>query len=166
VRDGKGRKDRVTLLPEALRDPIARQIDEARAVHAVDLAEGYGCVYLPDALARKYPSADREPGWQYLFPASRRAVDPRSGVVRRHHLDERALQRAVKDAVRAAGIAKPATCHPVGPGVLRGQLGEPSDIRTVQELLGHQDVRTTMIYTHVLQSGPLGVRSPIDLLIG
>ncbi|QDV34273.1 integron integrase [Tautonia plasticadhaerens] len=166
VRDGKGQKDRVTLLPRALADPLRRQIEHAAAVHAKDLREGYGRAYLPGALATKYPDADRQPGWQYVFPASKRGVDPRSDVVRRHHLAERAVQAAVSKAVQASGIVKPASCHTFRHSFATHLLESGSDIRTVQELLGHKDVRTTMIYTHVLRSGPMGVRSPIDLLIG
>jgi integron integrase len=166
VRDGKGRKDRVALLPNALADPLRRQVEHALAIHSKDLREGYGRVYLPDALATKYPNADRQPGWQYAFPASKRGLDPRTGDVRRHHLAESGVQKLVTAAVRRAGLTKPATCHTFRHSFATHLLESGSDIRTVQELLGHQDVRTTMIYTHVLQAGPLGVRSPIDLLIG
>ncbi len=164
VRDGKGQKDRVTLLPKALTEPLRRQIEHVKALHDKDVREGFGRVYLPDALATKYPHADRQLGWQYLFPASKRGVDPRSGIVRRHHLAERAVQKAVGEAVRLAGLVKPASCHTFRHSFATHLLESGSDIRTVQELLGHNDVRTTMIYTHVLQSGPLGVRSPVDVL--
>ena len=162
VRDGKGRKDRATLLPASSIDPLRRQIEHVHALHDSDLRDGFGRVHLPHALALKYPEADRQPGWQYLFPSGRRAVDPRTGIVRRHHLDESALQKAVKRAIRAAGVIKPASCHTFRHSFATHLLESGYDIRTIQELLGHKDVRTTMIYTHVLKSGPLGVRSPLD----
>jgi integron integrase len=164
VRDGKGQKDRVSLLPVRLVEPLRVQIGQALALYRQDLADGNGRVYLPFALARKYPEADRAPGWQYVFPAPKRSTDPRSGQVRRHHLEESGLQKMVRGAVRRAGIAKPATCHTLRHSFATHLLESGSDIRTVQELLGHKDVRTTMIYTHVLQAGPMGVRSPVDLL--
>jgi integron integrase len=164
VRDGKGQKDRVTMLPVSRAGALRDQIERVRVLHAQDLREGFGRVYLPFALGEKYPHADRALGWQYVFPAARRSVDPRSGAVRRHHVNEQALQRAVKAAVRDAGLVKPASCHTLRHSFATHLLEAGHDIRTVQELLGHQDVRTTMIYTHVLQSGPLGVRSPIDAL--
>ena len=162
VRDGKGRKDRATLLPASSIDPLRRQIEHVQALHDSDLRDGFGRVHLPHALALKYPEADRQPGWQYLFPSGRRAVNPRTGIVRRHHLDESALQKAVKRAIRAAGVIKPASCHTFRHSFATHLLESGYDIRTIQELLGHKDVRTTMIYTHVSKSGPLGVRSPLD----
>jgi integron integrase len=162
VRDGKGAQDRVTVLPDSLIPLLKEHLQRVKALHEQDLAQGYGAVYLPDALARKYPNADREWGWQYVFPASSLSQDPRSGVTRRHHLHESSLQKAIKEAARLAGIVKP-----VGPHTLRHcfathLLESHYDIRTVQELLGHKDVKTTMIYTHVLQRGGLAVRSPLD----
>ena len=163
VRDGKGRKDRATLLPAALVEPLRRQVEHVRALHEADLRDGFGRVLLPHALAEKYPHADRQLGWQYLFPSGRRAADPRTGIVRRHHLAESALQKAVKRAIRTAGVVKHASCHTFRHSFATHLLEAGHDIRTIQELLGHKDVRTTMIYTHILKAGPLGVRSPLDL---
>jgi len=162
VRDGKGAQDRVTVLPDSLIPLLQEHSQRVKTLHEQDLAQGYGAVYLPDALARRYPNADREWRWQYVFPASSLSQDPRSGITRRHHLHESSLQKAVKEAARLAGIVKP-----VGPHTLRHcfathLLENHYDLRTVQELLGHKDVRTTMIYTHVLNRGGLAVRSPLD----
>ena len=162
VRDGKGGKDRVTVLPAKLIEPLRQQLAKAHQLHKTDCLAGYGEVYLPFALARKYPRAAREWAWQYVFPATVVSEDPRSGCVRRHHLDEQAVQRAVKNAVRRAGIVKPATPHTLRHSFATHLLQAGYDIRTVQELLGHADVKTTMVYTHVLNRGGRGVLSPID----
>jgi integron integrase len=162
IRDGKGRKDRITMLPQRLHAPIRAQLQMARLLHEQDLAAGYGAVYVPDALARKYPNAPRSWIWQYAFPAPKRSTDPRSGVMRRHHLSESSIQKAVTDAVRASGITKRASCHTYRHTFATHLLEAGYDIRTGQELLGHSDVRTTMIYTHALNRGGLGVESPLD----
>jgi integron integrase len=164
VRDGKGEKDRVTMLPGSIQDDLKRHLREVRLLHERDLAEGFGRVELPYALARKYRSADREWGWQYVFPAPHRSRDPRSGETRRHHLYEQSIQRAFRAAVKRSGITKAATCHTLRHSFATYVLMNGYDIRTVQELLGHKSVKTTMIYTHVLNRGGRGVQSPLDLL--
>lgn len=163
VRDGKGSRDRVTMLPTSTIATLQLQLEQAKVLHQLDLSLGYGAVYLPNALERKYPNANREWGWQYVFPSTKRSVDPRSGVVRRHHLSEDSLQRAVKQAMRQAGIVKHGSCHTFRHSFATHLLEDGYDIRTVQELLGHKDVKTTMIYTHVLNRGGRGVRSPLDV---
>lgn len=164
IREGKGNKDRITVLPENLIAPLQAQIEKARVLHNADLAAGLGAVYLPDAFAVKNPSAAKAWGWQYVFPSPVLSEDPRTGKTRRHHLYEQSVQKAVKNAARAAGIDKPCTPHVLRHSFATHLLQAGYDIRTVQELLGHSDVTTTMIYTHVLNRGGKGIISPLDRL--
>jgi integron integrase len=163
VRDGKGMESRVTMLPDQLIAPLQNHLTQVRSRHQWDLNQGYGAVELPFALARKYPNADRDWVWQYVFPAQGLSRDPRSGMVRRHHLHESSLQKALKKAVRSTGMQKRVGCHTFRHSFATHLLQNGYDIRTIQELLGHKDVKTTMIYTHVLNRGGRGVRSPLDI---
>lgn len=162
IRDGKGFKDRVTMLPATVVAPLKAHLERVRELHQQDLAAGFGEALLPYALDRKYPNAGRDWAWQFIFPSTNLSEDPRGGKTRRHHLQDQAVQRAVKQAVRAAGVVKPATPHTFRHSFATHLLESGYDIRTVQELLGHADVSTTMIYTHVLNKGGRGVVSPLD----
>ena len=162
VRSGKGAKDRVTVLPASLIEPLKAHLTRVRELHRADLREGFGAVYLPYALARKYPNAPKEWQWQYVFPANHRSVDPRDGLLRRHHASEISIQRALRNASRKASLDQRLTPHTLRHCFATHLLEDGYDIRTVQELLGHQDVKTTMIYTHVMKKGARAVRSPLD----
>lgn len=162
VREGKGAKDRVTMLPASPTSALRDHLGRVRQLHQSDLRAGNGRVVLPFALERKYPQADREWGWQYIFPSIKRSVDPRSGMERRHHVSPESIQRAVKRAITLAGVNRTGSCHTLRHSFATHLLEDGYDIRTVQELLGHNDVRTTMIYTHVLNRGGRGVLSPLD----
>ena len=164
IRDAKGMKDRVTLLPEQIKPFLREHLEGVRTIHRQDIRSGLGEVYLPYALERKYPHASREWGWQYVFPSAKISVDPRSGKRRRHHASEDSLQRAVQKAARAVDMVKPVSPHAFRHSFATHLLEAGYDIRTVQELLGHKDVKTTMIYTHVLNKGAMGVKSPLDTL--
>jgi integron integrase len=164
VRDGKGSRDRATMLPEKLVQPLQEHLGRVRALHGRDIKEGFGEVYLPYALARKYPRAGRQWAWQFVFPSASRSVDPESGVVRRHHVHPDTLSRAVSAAARRAAIDKRVSCHTLRHSFATHLLERGYDIRTVQELLGHSDVSTTMVYTHVMNKGARAVKSPLDRL--
>ena len=165
VRAAKGDKDRATILPVGIREAIRLHLNDVKALHDRDLAAGFGEVYLPDALARKYPNAAREWKWQYAFPSAKLSVDPRSGKVRRHHLSEKSIQNTVAAAVRKAGIAKQATVHTLRHSFATHLLMNGVNIREIQELLGHKNVETTMIYTHVMRDMANAPTSPLDLLL-
>lgn len=162
IRSGKGDKDRVSVLPDSLVEPLQRQLDYARTLHGNDLEEGFASVYLPHALERKYPNANTEWRWQYVLPSRNRSAEPGTGVIRRHHLHEKNLQRALRKAAFEARISKRVTTHTLRHSFATHLIEDGYDIRTVQELLGHKDVKTTQIYTHVLSRGGRGVRSPLD----
>lgn len=163
IRDAKGNKDRVVMMPHKLQSALLRQIEYVKELHQEDSAMGYGSVYLPDALGKKYPSADQELAWQYVFPAARLSIDPRGGEKRRHHLSGQSVQRSVKQAVHKSEILKKVSCHTLRHSFATHLLERGYDIRTIQDLLGHKNVNTTMIYTHVLKRGASGVISPLDV---
>ena len=165
VRSGKGEKDRLTMLPQVIKVPLRKHLDKVKKVHETDLSNGFGSVYLPNSLENKYPNAAKEWGWQYVFPANELSTDPRSGTKQRHHEGEWVLQRIVREARVKVGLVKPISCHMFRHSFVTHLLQAGYDIRTVQELLGHNDVKTTMIYTHVINQGGQGVRSPADLLM-
>jgi len=162
VRDGKGMNDRVTVLPQAVAAPLQQHLAQRKTIHESDLRQGRGTVYLPFALANKYPNANREWIWQYIFPSHKHSRDPRSGVFQRHHIDESGIRKAIRRAAQTANIPKRVSCHTFRHSFATHLLEDGYDIRTVQDLLGHKDVETTMIYTHVLKRGGLAVRSPLD----
>lgn len=163
VIDSKDEKDRITMLPQKIIEPFKKHLSKAKEIHEKDLINGYGSVYLPYAIERKYPNAKYEWGWQYVFPATKISTDPTSGIQRRHHLYDTVIQKAVKQAVRNVGIVKQASCHTFRHSFATHLLESGYDIRTIQELLGHKSVETTMIYTHVINQGGKGVRSPVDI---
>jgi integron integrase len=164
IRNSKGAKDRITMVPTSLKGPLQQHFTQVKTIHEKDLAAGWGRVQLPDALERKYPNAPREWRWQWVFPQEKRWKNPRTQEQGRHHIDDSLVQKAIKDAVIRAGLTKRASCHTFRHSFATHLLEGGYDIRTVQELLGHNDVKTTMIYTHVLNRGPSGVRSPVDEL--
>ena len=162
VRDGKGKKDRITVFPDEVKSALKEHLIYVKHLHESDLSKGFGHVYLPNALARKYKNAEKQWCWQYAFPAKTLSVDPRTKIQRRHHIHVSSIQKATKAAVKLSGIPKPVSCHTLRHSFATHLLEGGYDIRTVQELLGHKDVSTTMIYTHVLNRGGKGVRSPLD----